>query len=275
MAGLVLRILVVAIVVLAAGPVLADDRVAYLAERLRYPPPSGEADDFRVRTNAALALGATSEDGAIAPLCAGLDDPSEVVRQAVALALKRLARSSSAGCLHKRAAVEQSSSVKLQIQHAIEAIDAAGGAGAGTTPAIVPAAKFYVAISPITNGTTRPDAEVDRLVHDAIASKLTQLGEYQLAPAGGSGAAAKTTIARRKLKGYVLAVRVDRFDYSDGGLRVRMTMAISSYPGKDLRGELPAGATLPGARPGDKSAEDQLVRVVAERATELFAQNFR
>ena len=93
MAGLVLRILVVAIVVLAAGPVLADDRVAYLAERLRYPPPSGEADDFRVRTNAALALGATSEEGAIAPLCAGLDDPSEVVRQAVALALKRLARS--------------------------------------------------------------------------------------------------------------------------------------------------------------------------------------
>jgi len=42
-----------------------------------------------------------------------------------------------------------------------------------------------------------------------------------------------------------------------------------------LRGEVPAGATLPGARPGDKGAEDELVGVVAMRAAELFAQNFK
>ena len=68
---------------------------------------------------------------------------------------------------------------------------------------------------------------------------------------------------------------VDKFDYSDGNLRVRVKIAVSSYPGKDLRGEVPAAATLPGARPGDKGAEDQLMGVVAARAAELFAQNFR
>jgi HEAT repeats len=285
MARLALRIVVLAIVVLgvfASGSLLADGRVDFLAERLKYPPAAGQADDFRVRTNAALALGATGDDGAVAPLCAGLGDPSEVVRQAVAVALKRLARASSGDCLRKRAAVEPNSSVKLQIQRALEAIDAASGggggggsSGGGAAPPTVSGAKFYVSISPVSNQTTRPGAEVERLVHDAIASKLASLGEYQLAPAGESNADAKAAVAKRKLKGYYLAVSVDKFDYSDGNLRVRVKIAVSSYPGKDLRGEVPAAATLPGARPGDKGAEDQLMGVVAGRAAELFAQNFR
>jgi hypothetical protein len=281
MARLALRIVVLAMLVLAAGSALADGRLDFLAERLKYPPASGQADDFRVRTNAALALGATNDDGAVAPLCAGLGDPSEVVRQAVAVALKRLARPSSGDCLRRREAVEPNSSVKLQIQRALEAIEATSGgggggsSGGGGTPPAVSGAKFYVSVSPVSNNTTRPGAEVERLVHDAIASKLAALGEYQLAPSGESNADAKAAIAKRKLKGYYLAVRVDKFDYSDGNLRVRVTIAVSSYPGKDLRGEVPAAATLPGARPGDRGAEDQLMGVVAARAAELFAQNFR
>jgi hypothetical protein len=277
MAGRALRILVVGMVILTAGSLHADGRVDFLAERLRYPPPSGQVDDFRVRTNAALSLGATNDDGAVAPLCAGLGDPSEIVRQAVATALKRLARGSSSDCLRRRAAVEQSSSVKLQIQRALEAIDAAGAGGGGgaAAPPTVTGAKYYVAISPVVNHTTRSGAEVERLVHDAITSKLAQLGEYQLAPPGESNADAKAVIARRKLKGYQLAVSVDRLDYSDGNLSVRVKIAVSSYPGKDIRGEVPAAAMLPGARPGDKRAEDQLMDMVAGRAAELFAQTFR
>jgi len=278
MARLALRILVVAMLVLAAGSAFADGRLDFLAERLKYPPAAGQADDFRVRTNAALALGATDSDAAVAPLCAGLDDPSEVVRQAVAVAHKRLARAASVACLQRRQAIEPNGSVKLQIQRALEVIAAGSGGGGGGQPGPAPnvaGAKFYVSVSPVANNTTRPSSEVERLVHDAIASKLAALGEYQLAPAGESNADAKAAIAKRKLKGYYLAVRVDRFDYSDGNLRVRVTIAVSSYPGKDLRGEVPAAATLPGARPGDKGAEDQLMNVVAARAAELFAQNFR
>jgi hypothetical protein len=52
-------------------------------------------------------------------------------------------------------------------------------------------------------------------------------------------------------------------------------IAVFSTPAKDLRGAVPASATLPGARPGDTAAEDQLLSVVAARAAELFAQNFR
>jgi hypothetical protein len=284
MARLALRLLGVLLalaMVLVAGAALAQGRVDFLADRLKFPPAQGQPDDFRVRTNAALALGATNDDAAVPPLCGGLGDPSEVVRQAVAVALKRLARPSSSDCLKKRQAIESNSSVKLQIQRAIEAVDAAGsgggggGGGGGGAPPTVSGAKYYVSISPIANQTTRPGAEIERLVHDAIAAKLAQLGEYQLAPPSESNADAKAAIASRKLKGYYLGVSVDKFDYSDGNLRVRVKIAVSSYPGKDLRGEVPAAATLPGARPGDKGAEDQLMGVVAARAAELFAQNFR
>jgi hypothetical protein len=136
-------------------------------------------------------------------------------------------------------------------------------------------AKFYVSISPVVNNTTRPTSEIERNVHEAIASKLAQLGEYQLTPAGESNEAAKAVIAKRKLKGFYLAVSVDKLDYSEGNLRVRVKIAVFSYPGKDLRGEVPAGATLPGARPGDKAAEDELIGLVSSRGAELFAQNFR
>src|SRR5579864_2473211 len=87
------------------GSAFADGRVQFLSERLKFPPAGGQPDDFRIRTNAALALGATNDEGAIEPLCGGLSDPSEVVRQASAVALKRLARPSSADCLHKRLGV--------------------------------------------------------------------------------------------------------------------------------------------------------------------------
>ncbi len=263
----------------------ADGRVQFLADRLKFPPAQGAPDDFRVRTNAALALGATDDDAAVAPLCGGLDDPSDVVRQAVAVALKKLSRPVSLECLGRRDAIEQSASVKQQISKARDAIAAASGRTAAPAPAAGAAqgepdaangsAKFYVSVSHVANNTTRPAADIDRVVRGAIASKLQTLGDYQLAPDGETTTAAKVAVAKRKLKGYYLGVSVDNFDYSGGSLRVRVKIAVFSYPGKDLRGEVPASASLPGSRPGDSNAEDQLMTVVAGRAAELFAQNFR
>jgi hypothetical protein len=265
-----------AVLIAFAGSALADGRVQFLSDRLHYPPQAGQVDDFRVRTNAALALGASNDDAAVAPLCAGLDDPSDVVRQAVAVGLKRLGRPSAVDCLKRRADVESKTPVKVEIQHALDALDqGGGGGGGGAGPPVVDGARFYVALSAVTNNTSRPTADVERTVKDAIQARLAQLGGYQLAPPGESNAAAKAATAKRKLKGYYLGISVEKFDYSDGNLRVRVKIAVFSYPGRDLRGEIPAGATLPGARPGDKGAEDQLMTVVAGQAAELFAQNFR
>ncbi|MDP9033464.1 MAG: HEAT repeat domain-containing protein [Myxococcota bacterium] len=271
-----LSVLLISLAVLMAPAALADSRTQFLADRLTYPPAAPQVDDFRVRTNAALALGATNDDAAAAPLCAGLADPSEVVRQAVAVALQRLGRASALECLRHRVSTEGNASVKHAIERAIEVITAAVGRVVPSEgSSFIPGAKYYVSVSPIVNKTSRPNGEVERIVRAAIASKLGQLGDYQLAPPGESNDAAKAILGKRKMRGYHLGVSVEDFDYSAGSLRVRVKVAVFSYPGKDLRGEVPAGATLPAARPGDKAAEDQLMAVVAGRATELFAQNFR
>lgn len=265
----------VVLLVVAAPLAYADSRVQFLADRLRYPPAAGQPDDFRVRTNAALALGSTNDDAAVAPLCGGLDDPNDAVRQAVAVALKKLGRSSAVDCLKRRLPSETNEGVRTQIQRAIDALGSGGGGGGGGGTPYVAGAKYYVSISPVTNNTGRSQSDVQRVVAGAIASKLSELGEYQIAPSGESTAEAKAAIGKRSLKGFFLAVSVEKFDYSDGNLRVRVKIAVFSYPGKDLRGEVPSGATLPGARPGDTASEDQLMSVVAARAAELFAQNFR
>ena len=170
--------------------------------------------------------------------------------------------------------------MKPQIKRALDALDAAGGGPAvgGRRRRARRPPRTRSTTSPSRPSRTTPPARrptCERIVHDAIASKLAELGEYQLAPVGRDRTRRQGGAREAKLKGFYLGVSVDKFDYSDGNLRVRVKIAVFSYPGRDLRGEVPAGATLPGARPGDTGAEDQLMSVVAARAAELFAQNFR
>lgn len=267
---------VLALALLGARLARADDRIAFLIDRIRYPPPSGQSDDFRVRASAALALGSSNDDAAVQPLCEALTDPSDAVRTSVAAALGRLARASSTDCLKARLATEASGAVKTQMQKALVSISAGGGSsGDINSPKLVPNARFYVALSPVANASGRAQADVDRVVLAAVRSKLDSLAKYQLAPANESSDAARAVIARRSLKGYYLSFSVDKFDYSDGSLRVRVKAAVSGYPGKDLKGEVPAGITQTGVSPGDKASEDNLMGMAAGRAIELFAQNFQ
>src|SRR5580704_8047312 len=172
--------LAMASVLLSASTTWGDGRVQFLADRLAYPPGSGQKDDFRVRTNAALALGATDDDAAVAPLCSALGDPSEVVRQAVAVGLRRLARPSSIACVKERVTRETSAPVKVELAKTLDSL----GAGRSRTtppPAVAPGAKYYVAISHVANHTSRRSDEVDQVVRDAIGAQLQQGGLYQLA----------------------------------------------------------------------------------------------
>jgi hypothetical protein len=272
----ILLCFVLAVTLLGSRAVRADDRTAFLIDRLKYPPSAGHSEDFRVRASAALALGTSNDDAAVPPLCQALADPNDAVRTAVAAALGRLARASSSDCLKTRLGNEPSAGVKAQIQKALDAIAAGGGSStAPFVPKPVPNAKFYVALSPVANATGRTQSDVDRIVLAAVRSKLDSLAKYQLAPTNESADAARAVVSRRNLKAYYLSLAVDKFDYSGGNLRVKVKVAVSSYPGNDLRGEVPAGITQTGVSPGDKASEDNLMGMAAGRAIELFAQNFQ
>jgi hypothetical protein len=249
---------------------MADaDRVRFLSEKLKH-------EDFRVRTNAALALGAENDDLAVDPLCGALSDSSEVVRQAAAVAMKRLNRSSSLGCLRARERAETNDGVKVQITRAIEAISAAGGGDSGGGDEKIkdnPNAKYYIQLSTVANATGRAQSEVEGIVLRAIKQKLESAGTVQIAPSKETPDAAKAVMAKRKIKGFYLAIAVDKFDYSNGNLRVKVKLGVFNYPGKSLLGNVDKALTKEGVANGDKQSEDQLLELAAGLVSEQFAQN--
>ena len=252
----------------APGTAYADaERVKFLAEKLK-------SDDFRVRTNAALALGAANDDLAVEPLCGALSDASEVVRQASAVAMKRLGRPKAIGCLKERESRESNDGVKVAITRAIESMSAGGDSG-GAEDKIKdnPSAKYYIALSTIANSTGRSQPEVESVIVKAMRAKLEAAGTIQIAPKAESADAAREAMKRRKMNGFYLAIAVDKFDYSNGNLRVKVKIGVFTYPGKSLLGNVDKTLTKEGVSSGDKSSEDQMLDLAAGLASEQFAQN--
>lgn len=246
---------------LAPSVALADSRTAFLAERLK-------ADDFRVRANAALALGATNDDDAVQPLCGALSDSNEVVRQSAAAALKRLAKPSSMTCMKARLAVETSDAVKLQITRAIESLPPpppppSNGGGGLNPPKVVAGAKYYVWIAPIQHNTGRPQAQIDAVVGNALQAKLESLG-YQVAPRAETPDAARKVMSDRKItKGFMLSITVNVTN-NGASSTVQMRMSIASYPGKAILADANAGGSGPAT-----SVDDMLAAGSATLVTSL------
>lgn len=237
-------------------------------ERLIYNLASNE--DFRVRTQAALALGASKSDRAVTPLCSALTDSNTTVRAASAAALGRLALRAGQSCLEKRLSSESSDVVKASIQKALDAIRS-GGAG-GAEPAFASDSKFYVAVGKTTDKTGRGTAEVDGLVRAAMTSKMAQTAGFVAAPATETPAEAKKRLAAHAgVKGYYLSPGVSPPDYSNGNLKVKIEVAMLSYPEKNLIGSFSVNLTEPGVSPGSTENENELIRMAAERAIDKFA----
>ena len=237
-------------------------------ERLIYNLANNE--DFRVRTQAALALGASKSDRAVTPLCSALGDSNTTVRAASAAALGRLALHAGQECLERRLGSEPSDVVKATIQKALDAIKN-GGAG-GAEPAFGSDSKFYISIGKTTDKTGRKSAEVDGIVRAAMTSKVGQTSGFVAAPVAETPADAKKRLtAHSGVKGFFLSPGVAPPDYSNGNLKVKIEVAMLTYPEKNLIGSYSVNLTEPGVSPGSTENENDLIRMAAERAIDKFA----
>jgi hypothetical protein len=258
-----LRLFVLA-VVLTALPYRAfgqQKNVGFLAEQLR------TATDFRVRTQAALALGSSGSSEAVAPLCDGLDDSSEAVRGAAAAALGKLGKSEAVPCLTKHAK-ETSGSVRAMIERALGSLQ---GKPAKPPP---PGANdtFYVAIGPVTDKSGRKDNSVISLVLAAMQQKLLSMRGYAVAPQSETVAAARKVIQKNSLTGYFLQTRVELPKMSGSDLTVQIRVTLWSYPSKSLQGEFSPKLTMSGVSAGDTDSEDELIKMAVEKALDNFAR---
>jgi hypothetical protein len=239
----------------------AEEGVARLGEQL------SRAADFRVRTQAALALGASRDKRAVRPLCHGLGDSSAAVRAAAAAGLGKL-RLGGKECLRARLELEKSSSVKTVIDKALAQLD-----NQAKQPPLTDATKLYVAVE-TNNKSGRSGEEVARLVREGAAKAASSLGSVALVPHGETPQAVKKLLGRHpKVRGFLLSAQVQKPKYARNSLTVRVDVAIFTYPEKNLKGTLPMSLTMQGVDGPDEAAESELIQSAAQRILEKFAQN--
>jgi len=235
-------------------------------ERLIYNLANSE--DFRVRTQAALALGASKNELAVTPLCSALADSNTTVRAASAAALGRLVLPAAQGCLEKRLDAEPSEVVKAAIQKALDIIRSGG---AGAEPVFAGDTKFYISIGKTSDKTGRSGDEVDRLVRKAMMAKVGQTPGFLAAPPGETQAQAKKRLdAHKGVKGYFLSPVITA-EYLDDALKVKIDVAMATYPDKAVFRQFSFYQKMGGVSPGSTSDENDLIQGVAERAIEKFA----
>lgn len=219
--------------------------------------------DFRVRTQAALALGASKTERAVAPLCSALGDPNLTVRTAAATALGRLALG-GATCLEKRLALETVATAKAAISRALELI---------AEPKIGPETRYYVAIARLTDKTGRPPGELDQRVRAGIVAAAKPLRTFAFAPASETAEQAAQRVKRHpSLKAFYLAPRLPAFEYMNSSLTIRIDIAMFTYPDRALVGNYGVRLTQPDVEARDIVSENDLVTMAAERALEKFAK---
>jgi hypothetical protein len=221
--------------------------------------------DFRVRTQAALALGASRNARAAQALCGGLADSNTTVRAAAAAALGKL-QMGGAECLEKRLASEPNQMVKSAIQTAIDRVRG------GAEPVFGADTKYYVLIGKLADKSGRTGEGIDRMIRTAMASIAVGIG-VTLAPQAETPDQAKKRLANHKgVRGFYLAPRLAPFEYTGQALKVRLEIAIFSYPDKNMIGNFTRTASISGTTDTDPGSEDDLVRAVGESAMTQFAK---
>jgi hypothetical protein len=233
------------------------ESVAELTKKLK-------SDDFRVRTQAALALGASDSKSAIVPLCAALSDKKDTVRAATAAALARLQKGGKS-CLKGRLAKEKSKNVRKMIAKALKLIDEAA-----MGPSLTRSTKYYLAVGKIKDATGRGGSSIAALVRKAFVDTAGSLGGFAFAPAGETEA-----LARKRLRKYpeVYGYRFDttvRKQFGGGKLAMRLDVDIFAYPESERVGNLSRTVGMSGMTKADKNKENELL----EKASRVAMQEF-
>ena len=248
------------VAMLCATLAVAADNIAELKEKLL------KAEDFRVRTQAALALGATESEQAVDPLCLGLKDGNDTVRAAVAAALGKLQKG-GVECLKNRLKDEKADNVKKMIEKAIRLIEEAASG-----PAITASTKYYVAVGKTDDQSGRGGNEVDSLVRSTMKKSAGAIAGCVVAPDGETEDQAKRRMRKNeKIAGYYLSPKLYKPEYSGGQLSIKLDLLMFSYPDRALQGSLTREAGMP-ASAKDVATENRLIQALAESAIEEFGK---
>jgi hypothetical protein len=237
-----------------AVPSAAQDRAA-LSRLLR------EGQDFRVRVQAAFAIGNTHDPILRPQLERALRDEHVAVRAAAATALGRLGSPRAIPAL-ERALRDPERAVRGQAERSIELLRSAQGAsrsrgrrGHSSASSLEPLGsvnwshvRAAVLVGDMRNRSSFRDGELERRLRDEVEGQLRRLSRIVLFESAQElSEGARSQMRRRRvpmlrMDGALTKVRPER---RNAGLAVRCEVSIMllEEPGRNLRGELRGAAT--------------------------------
>jgi hypothetical protein len=228
-------------------PVLADARTEFLIRML------ASSDQFRVRTQAALALGSRpSEPAAVRALSSALRDEHPSVRSASAGALELLKDAQALVAL-RQARKDRDGAVRAAVEHAIKSIErsAAETERASVSDAAGGPASFYVAVGTPSTSLGLP-ASALRGLRDHVVKQVAGVEGVRIAPENEAQAAAAQVVRSKRLVGYYLDSSITAIEARPGGgLRAAVSVIVGTYPGRAMRVMLSGAATVSGAGVSD------------------------
>ena len=236
----------------SASSAQADARTDFLVRML------STSAQFRVRAQAALALGQQTPDRSIVgALVSALRDEHPAVRAASASALERLKDPTAIAGL-KAAQSDGDSSVRTAVRNALAALQpAAASARVAPTPSPTPSGTpvYYVGVG-VPGSQVGLSAPTLRNLRQYVVSQLAQIEGVSVAPENEDRRAASQVIGAQKLVGYYIDSSVTSVEQKpDGSVRVQVSIIVGTYPGRDMRAMLSGAATVSGGGSGDAAKE--------------------
>lgn len=242
------------------GVASADARTDFLVRML------ASSTQFRVRTQAALALGAQPPAAEITQaLAKALADEHPAVRAASASALERIKDPSTLSAL-RAAQNDSDASVRTAVKGALDAmgakastaaVAAASSSSATTatsstsTPSADGPATFYVGVG-VPGSQVGLSAPTLRALREHVVRQVTQMQGVRIAPENEDQRAAQKVIGTGKLVGYFVDSSVTNVESRpDGSVRAQVSVIIGTYPGRDMRAMLSGAATVSGGGAAD------------------------
>lgn len=233
----------------------ADSKSDFLVRML------STSSQFRVRAQAALALGANDEPAVIQALIRALRvDDHPAVRAASASALERLRPASSLSAL-KAALRDKDKTVRAAAQRAVNQVEKRVASAAVQPPSIpvVPSGPgkgsvFYVGVGLPGSQVSNLSASLLRSLREHLSREVVQISGVRLAPENESRTAAERELRAQKMTGYFIDSSVTSLETKpDGSIRAQVSVVVGTYPGRDMRAMLSGAATVSGAGSGEST----------------------
>lgn len=206
--------------------------------------------DFRVRVSAAAILGRARPPGAREALETALGDPHPAVRIAAANALAELGDPLAVVALGRRLGSETSSSVRAQMQSAIQQLQRGVTADqGGARRALGPNVRYVVRLGTMRNTTNIRGDEMRTVLHDATRSRARALKGAAVVADGDSRLLAQAS--GRRLPVITLEGSITQLAESPiaGGVQVQARVEFLVRRAQLLKGTLTGGATTFGTSP--------------------------